>query len=192
MRFSLRELLIVLTVACLAVPALLFAGPVVKGIAVTGVGAAMLAAAIHAAIDTGRRRALAVGFLIPAVAYAGMLLLAGSPEHDPYKGKFWTSKVMQQPLAWATADRSYYVDFQGKRTKQPPPAPRGGGGGGFGGGFGGAFAYREIPARDDLMPVAHCLWTLLFGYLGMKYAGWVFPLPRAQVDPPRTEPQDAP
>lgn len=45
---------------------------------------------------------------------------------------------------------------------------------GRGGGFSGAggFGPRRVenPYRGNFMPIAHCLWTLLIGYVGMKYA----------------------
>ncbi|MEM8864736.1 MAG: hypothetical protein AAGF31_04240 [Planctomycetota bacterium] len=197
MRFSLREMLLVVTIASLAVPALYFANPWVEAL-VAGATAVLLAgAAIRSLVCRGIRQAAAVGFVVPALLYG--VALATSATHselggvsyremDPYNGRLLTTKSMRYPYEWTTSQRSYYIDSGGKRTKSQPddydPYNAGGGGLGFGGiGGGGGPRFVGLPDRDDFMPIAHCLWTLLFGYAGMKYASWVYARREADGSP---------
>ena len=189
MRFSLRELLILMTAATLAVPALMFATPWLKYavIAVTGVVCAVMVDRVLT--GNGGRRAAAVGWVAPSLFYAWLVVSGGQAEQDVWNGKLWTTNLMEKPLYWATKPRSYWHDLTNDKKFDEYPqelfdkgaiaVSADGLGGGFGGGgfgtppTGPQVAFIQVPRQGDFMPIAHSLWTLLFGYAGMKYAQWV-------------------
>lgn len=183
MRFSLREMLLVLTVASLAAPALYFANPTIRASSIAVVGLVILIASLHAVVDRGPWRAAALGFLTPALLYL-LAIFASGNEGNPYRQNHIlpTTTAMKWPLQAMVSRRAYSIDPNGKRVSGPPPqgaAMVGGGawGGSFmgGGGFtnGGGWRYFSLPDQDSFVWIAHCLWTLFFGYLGMKYAVWI-------------------
>lgn len=179
MGLSLRELLLLVAAVAVAVPSLLYGGPLVSGATVCAVGVVLVAMGIHVVIDRGEAQAGAIGFAIPAAIYAVLVVSSVNNsgrvrewlELDPYTGSMPTTRMLRPVMEWAWSRRSYYIDPQGNRTQQPPPP----GASLMGGlrpnqpGFGGGWRSIELPHRADFMATAHALWTLLFGYLGSKY-----------------------
>lgn len=190
MRYSLRELLIVGTVASLAVPGLLFAVVWTKWLAVAATVVVFLSALDRLWIAQGEARATAIGWVLPMLIYTGLIYVGGSDEQNPWSGKLWTTKLMSAPLQQAMKPHSGYRDINTGEVHTEMPAGAaliGGGGGGFGGGGsvggggggqGGApqafVSFHRFPRSENFMPTAHCLWALLFGYTGSKYAASVY------------------
>ncbi|TWT73808.1 hypothetical protein Pla123a_37020 [Posidoniimonas polymericola] len=205
MQFSLKEFLAIAGVVSVGTASLLYASSLVSGLWLAVVGALLMGAAIHSALLAGARRASAVGFLVAALVYTSALLTQsydrnGYPvnrEFEPWAGRFPTTIAMQRPYQGATFSRSYYTDENGNRYSQVPAGATvddGFGGGGFAFGAAppapGALKVKQVsaPPMQQFMEVAHCLWTLLFGYVGGKYAVWLY----TAATPPRSRPTPDP
>lgn len=163
LRFSLRELLLLLAFVAVGCAALRYAGGLwLLGLS-SGVLLLFMGAAVLAAVDRGHRQAQAIGFAL-CVAIYGVLFWSTSslmnaeqnPELDPQTGRLPTSKALA-PLFEAIVKRSYYDEMTGKETALPAP------------GFGGAYI-RETPDRGQFMATGHLLFALMFGYLGSRLA----------------------
>lgn len=184
MRFSLKEFLLIATVACLGVPAFCFATPVVKSLVLMATAAVVLRAAIRAMIEREAPQAAAIGFLLPAVVYSVLVVSSVSSgqfgrqyhELDPYTGKLPTTQLLTKPMEILWAQRSHWLDPQGKPSKSPPASNAANfGGGGLAVALTGVgWRHVENPPRGEAMAIGHCLWTLLLGYLGSKYAAHVY------------------
>ena len=189
MRFSLREFLMIATSVSVGVPAFCFANPVIKSFVVALVGLVSIMMAVRAAVERDRNQATAMGFVIAVAIYVLAVSVSGWDKEDsPYSGRLPTTMLTKFPLEAVQQQRSYWVDPDGNRSATPPPlgARRasgafgfGGGGGGFAGPVGPTWSYFSHPQQGEAMVVAHCLWALLLGYGGGKYAGHVY---RQRVD----------
>jgi hypothetical protein len=128
MRFSLRALLIAVTMCALGVAAVVRASHVTLGVVSIATLAAFLLALSTAIYWVGPRRAFAVGFLVWGVPYVVLALWALSGESDESNCKLITSQFLH----------SLYPHIQHQTGTQTFYAGGGFGGGGFGGGgFGG-------------------------------------------------------
>ncbi len=163
LRFTLRELLLLLAFVAISCAALKYAvGLWLLGLS-SGVLLLFMGAAVLAAVDRGQRQAQAMGFAL-CVAIYGILFWstfsltnAGqNPELDPYSGSLPTSKALA-PLFEAIVKRSYYDMNTGKEIA--PPAPPN---------FISRGYVREKPDRGQFMATGHLLWMLLLGYLGSR------------------------
>lgn len=71
-----------------------------------------------------------------------------------------------------------WFDFNTKKVLSESEAQyvSGVGGASFGGGgFGGPnVGMKEFPDRYQFMVLGHLLWALLWGYVGGRFAGWVY------------------
>ena len=171
-RLSLRELLLALAFVALACAALKYAGEVWWTVLSAGVLIVFLAATVLAVVARGQEQALAIGFVL-CVAIYGLLIWSApidpgdqqSRELDPYSGSLPTTKVMR-PL----------FDALVTRTQTPMS--------GFGGGV---MMTRETPERSQFMAISHLLWALALGYLGSRFAGWIYARRvRSEERPPPT------
>ena len=178
MRISLRELLILSGVVAVGIATLLYGGPITSGVVVSLVGVITIAMVIRALVESDVRRSTAIGFAVTSLAYLGILIIANDAkqkEFDPYDGDLPTTRVLQPIIEWAWSQQEYYLDPQGKVSKQPPPqgttvmSVRAGQKS-----WGGNWSRVEVPHREDFMMTGHALWTLLFAFLGSKYAGHVY------------------
>lgn len=162
-QWSLRELFILVTFAGLGLASLRLAG--VVG-AITEFLSIILCFALGIIAFVGRNeaQAFAIGFLVPVIAYAGILLAAGKSELDPWDGKLPTSLALR-PLFESVTTRKWINFGTGQEvpdydpTKAPPGTPVG---------------MREQPDRPTFMLLGHVLIALLFGYVGGKFAVAVY------------------
>jgi hypothetical protein len=134
MRFSLRALLVAVTMCALGVAAVVRASHVTLGVVSVATLVAFLVALSTAIYWVGPRRAFAAGFLAWGVPYAVLALWALPGEADESSCKLITSQFLH----------SFYPHVQHQTGTQPLyggfPGGFGGGGGGFGGFGGGGFA----------------------------------------------------
>src|SRR5262245_55892382 len=132
MRFSLRALLVAVTMCALGVAAVVRASHVTLGVVSIATLVAFLVALSTAIYWVGPRRAFAVGFLAWGVPYAGLARWVCAEEPDETRCKLITSHFLHwlyPQLQHQTGTQTLYGGF---------PGGFGGGGGGFGGGgFGG-------------------------------------------------------
>lgn len=189
MQFSLREFFALTACLALGMLAMMFAWSWVSGALVLGTVILTTAMLIRGLLLRGNKQAFAIGFVTAAVVYAGLLHLHPGRDTDrefnPWSGKLLTSRLMQDPVQWVTAQHNYFIDPSGNKTKKQPKGTvvQGGGGGLGGGGLGGGVfggggmptvTYVSAINQDDVMVVAHSMWTLLFAYVGGKFAIWVY------------------
>lgn len=173
-RYSLKELLWIALVVGLGLAGLRVGGIAASILVFTAI-AFLMAITIIALIDRGQGQAIAIGFLVPALTYTGTVLVCGKGELDPYEGRLPTSLALQ-PLFAAFVEHTWFDLLTGKELAENDPAVKqhlsgGGGGGGFAGRPVGA---SESPDRTTFMSLGHCLFAMLFGYVGAKFGGLVF------------------
>lgn len=173
-QLSLRELLAIVLFAGLGL-ASLRAGGVFASIVNFGAMVLTVCFAIIAFVGREQLRVFAIGFLIPVVAYAGIVLTVGKSELDPYEGKLATSQLLR-PLFRMIAKPIWTNTLTGEVVPDYNPAkdPNRGGGGMGGGGMGGLagspMGYSESPDRSTFMSLAHVLVAMMFGYAGGRFA----------------------
>jgi hypothetical protein len=176
---SLRELLTLFAAFAIGFTALTYANPWWMA-AVTGVTLlAFISAIIVALVDRGPRQAFAIGFAASIACYLPLFLLGR--ETDPFTGKLPTSQLLQ-PMFLAVRDQSY-INARTREVVKETEIPQGAmveGQGGFPtyGQTSGSQPYftrgDSIPSLVHFMPIGHCLWALLIGYVGGKFATWVY------------------
>ncbi|HEX6962796.1 MAG TPA: hypothetical protein VF175_13075 [Lacipirellula sp.] len=179
LRVSLREFLVVFSAFAVGFTALAFANSwwlaAVSGVTLL----AVIAAAVISLVDRGKRQASAIGFAVSAVCYLPLFLQGR--EADPFTGRLPTTQMLQ-PIFLAVREQSY-VNSRTREIVKETEIPRGAPVEGKGGfptygrrAFSGGYFLRadSIPALEHFMPVGHCLWALLLGYVGAKFAGWVY------------------
>lgn len=174
MSFSLREFFVLITAISLAVPALYFANPVSKTIVLLVTALIVVAMVIRAGVERGAKRAGCFGFAAASLVYVFLWTSAASTKNGEWKifgGPLPTETVASVPLKLIQDRRIHYVDLEGVRVSQAEyDAARTAATPGST-----LVVFKRLsPEHKDFMPIAHCLWTLLFGYLGMKYAVWVY------------------
>ncbi len=180
LRLSLRELLVLVAFVALAIVSLKYASDVWLAIVLAVTMLAFFVALIVAAVDRGPRQAFAIGFALTMAGY-WLIVMTGTKtvanvgsmniEFDHMQGRLPTTRLLRYMHA-AVEHGGYYDYSTGKEVPNYDPAERANTGGGFGGAT--SIGYREVPGREVFMPVGHCWWGLLLGYLGGLFAGFVY------------------
>jgi hypothetical protein len=178
-RVSLRELLALFATFAVGFTALAYANSWWMAAASGVTLLAFIAAVIMALVDRGPRQAFAIGFAASIACYLPLFLLGR--ETDPFTGKLPTSQLLQ-PMFLAVREQSY-MNVQTREIVKESEIPEGAlveGQGGFPN-YGrrvGSQPYftpaDTIPRLEHFMPIGHCLWALLIGYVGGKFARWVY------------------
>lgn len=173
-QFSLQELLLIVLTVAVGLAGLRFGG-LFASLLVFAAIVALMGISIVALVGRGEGQSMSIGFLLPVLAYMGMLLVIGGRELDPYEGRLPTSQAMR-PL-YDTFCKRQWIDFRsGKVIADYDPLANaqnigGASSMGGGGGFAGApVTLFESPERDTFMALGHCLCALLFGYAGARFA----------------------
>ena len=94
MQLSIRELLVVVTFIGIAMAGII-TGPPISWVALVAFVGLLLALAIDVFVAADQKRIFAVGFLIPALAYLGAIVLIGSTEFAAASGRVPTSQLLQ-------------------------------------------------------------------------------------------------
>ncbi len=160
-QFSLRELLVGLGVAALGLAAMRYGG-VLRDLLQTGCAVLVIFAMISALVDHGRRRAFAIGFVIAALAYSGLLFLQDGREFNFLTARFATSKMLR-PIRESMVTERWVGGTAQSQNPGVSAAPRQG-----------MAVIRSAPGAGNLLRAGHTLWTLFFGYLGGKAAVLVY------------------
>ena len=182
-RISLRELFALVGVVALVIVSLKYASETWLAVNLALAMLTYFCAIVVAGVDRGPRQAFAIAFVLVTTMYGLMVLnmprayphpeQTWSLEFDQWEGRLPTTRLMR--YVHRLVDRSQWVDNSGKviasfDPKQPtPPASPGAG-------------LREIPPRQQFMPIAHLWWGLLFGYIGGHFARFIY-LRRTKDDP---------
>ena len=101
---------------------------------------------IRAAVLSGRARAFAIGFLVPSCAYLVLTLTIGRSEFGAFGGSLPTTQLMQSLLP--------------PRVDTPK--------------IGGDNLKERLSNGKIMMPLGHCLIAFTCGYVGGKYAAWIY------------------
>lgn len=169
-QWSLRELLVVVLVAGLGLASLRLGG--VVG-AITILLAIVLCMALGIVVFVGRRepQAFAIGFLVPVIVYAAIVLVAGRYELNPHIGVLPTTRAMS-PIFESMVART---DVNIKTGQEVPElkAQDAIGATSQGGGMA-TVGLSELRDRKTFMLLAHTLMGLAFGYVGGKFAVFVY------------------
>jgi len=146
MRFSLRSLLVAVTMCALGIVAVVRASHVTLGVVSVATLVAFLVALSTAIYWVGPRRAFAVGFLAWGVPYAALALWVCAEEPDETRSKLITSHFLHSfypHVQHQTGTQTLYGGFPGGFGGG---GLGGFGGGGFPGGAGGGFGGGATPA----------------------------------------------
>lgn len=187
-RLSLREMLLLVALAALAIASLKYADEAWLAIVAAVTMLALIASLIIAAVDRGPAQAFAIGVALTMIAY-GLILTTGQStsgsggsvrsrniEFDQFAGRLPTTRLLR--YVHAAVQRSEWVDPFTQKVipnydPKNPVIPGAGAVAGRGA-AGRAASLREIPPRGIFMPIGHCWWALLLGYAGGLFARFVY------------------
>ncbi len=165
-QWSLRELLVLVFFVGLASASLPLAGGIVWSVTLMLSFFLCTGLAILSFVSRRELQAFAMGFVIPVVVYAGVVLALGQSELDPYSGKLLTSHALR-PVFELVVTRKYVDTETGKEI--PNYDSRIAVGGGMGGSMS-VVGLSEDLNRPTFMGFGHLLFALAFGYVGGKFA----------------------
>ena len=169
-QFSIREGLILVFVVGLGVAGL-SQGGVIASVFVSAAFLLTAARTITAFIGRKNTQASSIGFIIPVILYSIILFAMGGSEFNPYDGELPTTDLAGR--LFKVSAKYEYIDLStGKVVPDYDPNQAAG----FGAGGGGLrpIAQQEKPDRTKFMSVAHVAFAIIFGYLGSKYATFVY------------------
>jgi hypothetical protein len=167
-RISLRELLLLVALAALALASIRYAATTWRTAVYTVTMAVFMWGAVVAVVDRGPRQAFATGLVLIMMIYA-VLVRNGVPptgalnrELDPDDGRLPTTRISRfiyhpvRTVRWFDrtpgSTRGELVNYD---PNNPPP---------------GVLRARRStdidPPADLFMQIVHCWWTLLLGYIG--------------------------
>lgn len=170
-RLSLRELLVLIALAAMAIVSLQFASATWETVVATIAVVALTIAAIVSLVDRQARQAFAIGFVVSMIVYALLLsggLLAsrnGNLEFNPDTGRLPTTRLLRP--VFAAVAQSRWIDFRTGQElldydpQNPGPNDQ-------------FVSQDERPERAAFMRIGHCWWALVLGYLGGWFARFVY------------------
>lgn len=160
LQFTLRELLFVIAFAGFGLASLVNGG-IVGAIMVSLAMIITMGLAIVAFVGRRSRQAFAIGFLIPVIMYAAIVLAVGKNELDPYAGQLPTWRLLRPMFAVMSKEI-----WQNAATGQIMPDydfandPNQGAG----------MRLHYSPDRQTFMSLGHLLIAMMLGYAGAKLA----------------------
>jgi hypothetical protein len=169
-QWSLRELLVLVFFAGLAFASFPLAGGIVWSVTVMLSFFVCTGLAILCFVGRRELRAFSIGFVIPVVAYACVMLAVGQNELDPYNGKLLTSRALRP--VYETVVTRKWVDLLTQK-EVPSDDPRVATQQTMGGVMTGV-GLSESLDRPPFMALGHLLFALAFGYVGGKFAVAVY------------------
>lgn len=184
-RISLREVLIVVALANVAIASLKYANEFWLLLVAAVTMIVLFVVLIVAAVDRGSAQAFAIGFALTMISY-GFVLMTGQRttgsggsvyskniEMDQWEGHLPTTRILR--YIHNGVGRGEWTDMNGKvipgYNPNKPVIPNASGGGFF---PGVSAHHREIPPREIFMPIGHCWWALALGYAGGHFARFVY------------------
>lgn len=166
MSFSLRELLLLVFVAAFGLASFSIQSWAASLFLLHTI-LLLIGLLIVALVGYGDWRTFAIGFVAAGACYAAIIWFAQETELNPWKGQLLTTNAMG-PLHNAINETTWVDVFTGQPVSAPPP-------GSAGGGFGAAGSGVARQSHDITLftRTGHVLFTLLFGYLGGKFAIYI-------------------
>jgi len=196
-RVSLRELLALFAALAIGCASLRYVNAWWQGVVISLAFAAVIAAIVFALVDRGRRRAFAIGFLGGCLGYGALVLNSrtvfsdqafNNEMNDLYFGRLPTTEALW--LFYNSVVQSMWTSLTTHEMVAEQDLPSnaekisGFGGGGFRGtpnsqtsapiGANRFVRYGESPPLRPFMLLGHMLWALLLGYVGGKFAQFVY------------------
>jgi hypothetical protein len=168
LRVSLRELLLLTAFVAGGLAALKYAGEAVWIVLSSAVPLCLMAATVVALVDRGRRQAMASGFVACMGIYWAMLMLTGSAGRS-----HWPTEMFIGRLHDAMATRTWVDQRNGKVFNYDPRED----------GAPNYFRTIESPEAGYFNAIGHFLGAILFGYVGSRFAAWIY-MRRAKSEPP--------
>lgn len=166
---TIRELMLIVLSVAIATASLISGG--IFASAVIGISSmASVCLAIVAFVGHGRARVGSIGFLIPVLAYASAVNVAGDSEMQLSNGVLPTTQLLW-PAYRAIVRVNYTDPFTGETLPEDNARVVQQNSGAFGG-MGGVMVH-ETPVRESFASLAHVLFAMLFGYIGSKFAIWI-------------------
>jgi hypothetical protein len=170
-RLSLRELLVLIAVTALAIVSLRYASAWWEALMFVVTLMLFVAMVIVALVGSGAVQAFAIGMTVAMSAY--IVAWYHRPPDDPRHLGMLTNHLLvrlQTMIHSATRDVRY-VDSNGREIVDFDPSRRG---------FGQPGAPRQgvytqrLPQLRYFLPIGHCWWVLLLGYIGGRFARVVY------------------
>jgi hypothetical protein len=177
LRVTIRELLLVTAFVAGSLASLKYAGPVAWMVIANGAAACLMIATVVALVDRGRRQAIASGCAACLAIYLAML----SHTATSARGN-WATDMLLERLNAAMMTQTWIERGTGQEVAYDPqwkvvglPLNVGG---------------SQSPSHSHFMAVGHMLWALVFGYLGSRFAAWIYArrLHEQGSTPARTDP----
>jgi hypothetical protein len=169
-QWSLRELLVLVLFVGLALASFPLAGGIVWSVTVMLSFFLCTGMAIVAFVGRHEQQAFAIGFVIPVVTYACVLLVMGQNELDPYNGKLVTSQALR-PVFESVVTRKWVDLLTQKEVPNDDPRVITQQAGGM---VTSGVGLSESLDRPSFMGFGHLLFALVFGYVGGKFAVAVY------------------
>jgi hypothetical protein len=155
---SLRELLLALAFVAVACAALKHAGDVWWALLSAALLLAFLAAAVVAVVGRGPGQARAIGFVLCVTIYIG-LTITGLLNHG-----LPTFALLN--AAYPVVATTEWLDLKTGRVISEEQA--------LNADLELSVGSRQLPEQRDFFAVGHLLWAVTLGYLGSRFAGWVY------------------
>jgi hypothetical protein len=174
LKFTLRELLGLAAFIAISLASMRIGG-VLAGVTIFATAVFATAVLIVALVAHNVRRSLAIGFLVPFLAYAVVHAASSRDELDPYGDFALPTTRSFQPLFRAFVTTTW-IDFHtGKELPDYDPTAdpsRHSGGGGIMSPAG-MVTMRETPNRATFTLLAHSLVAVLLGIAGAKFGAYI-------------------
>ena len=167
-RFSSRELLLLVAFVAFAIASLKYANEICQ-IAVTMLALIVLIGAVIIAIfDRGTRQAIAMGMVIAIAIYGGLIVLVEFAEFTGGRTtrytRFPTNRILEylyagiQKTVWIDRNTGEMIPDEERNIRAFARPPR----------------RMEVPNLEEFMTIGHTWWALLWGYLGGRFARFVY------------------
>jgi hypothetical protein len=160
-RISLREFLTLFALVAMAIASLLYASAAFRVLVSLLTMLAYIGAVIAVIVDRGPRQAFAIGLAISMTIYAVLIIHARVAGHQNYnaelyadevrviKGSLPTTSILQKVLSAIVE----WKDDSRVRNRADEP---------------------EFPNSREIMRIGHCWWALLLGYVGGRFAAFLY------------------
>ena len=176
MRSSVRELLAIVAFLAIAIASLRVGGVLATSF-LAFASLCFLALSIVALVARDRRRAFAIGFVVPFTLYATIHYMSTWNELDPHDENSLATTQAFRPLFDVFVNQSWTENLTGKElsefTLNPESVPQPEPGVLYVSQSGTAGIMTERPDRSTFMLVGHCLLASVAGFVGGKFAVFV-------------------
>jgi hypothetical protein len=161
-RISLRNAFVLVAVVALAIVSLRYASEWWEAIVVSFTAVVFFAAVIVALIGRGPRQAFAIGMAVVMAGYAAVKLR--EPNQTSIHLGLPTTYLLIR-LQSLSGDVRYFDSRTGREVEgSVPPNP---------GAIPNVYT-STVPRLEHLLPIGHCWWALLLGFIGGLFGRWVY------------------